>query len=164
MIRLAFFCVLTLVASVGIAEECSLLQGSGEGVPAIYYQERCRADREFSAGDFDRAVTHYENALSIRLFEAPNYTLRLELADSLCRAGKRKRGRAVLESFASMAKADLGEIECPDKPEAAARSEHLHLACGGYGSALTENGRRELRRRLERAESVRTLCSDTPRF
>ncbi|MGX5200839.1 hypothetical protein [Aliikangiella sp. IMCC44632] len=139
------------------------LKGSGDGVPASYFQAKCFADDAFSNKDYAEAAKHYEKASSIRFFEAPNYELRLEWSESLCLAGEKEDGKKVLETFFLMAKADLGEFECPEKTEELKKiiqQEHMALACVGFGSSLSEKGKVELTNKLKRVPEIKAMCND----
>lgn len=144
-----------------LAEKCNELKGSEDGVPALYYQEKCMADKEFENGNYAAAANHYKKASAVKFFEAPNYWLRVELAKSLCLSGEKSKGLKIAQSFMLMAKADLGEVECPDDTEQIIGSEYLELACIGYGSSLSEQGRSDLKKRIKTAEEVVVLCKDT---
>ena len=72
------------------------------------------AEKAMSAGNYHAAVIHYSAALSTSFHEAPNYALRLPLAKALCLSGNKKEGRERLNSYVLMAKADIGELKCPE--------------------------------------------------
>lgn len=158
MNRSAIF--LTLLSAPVYAGTCTDLTGSGDGVPAIYYQEKCYADIAFDNGEFAVAALHYEKASAVTFHEAPNYRLRLEWAESLCLAGNNERGLEILDSFVLMVKADLGYLKCPDSIEDVPPSEHMQLACIGYGSILSEEARMELKNDLESVSRIQLLCAD----
>lgn len=155
-----FMCPILIVSAPVLAENCLEMQDSADGVPAVYYQEKCLAEDAFEKGSYAEAAEHYEKASVVKFFEAPNYELRLEWAESLCLSGKHEEGRKLLESFVLMARADLGEIECPENVMEVLGSEHMELACIGYGSSLSYKGRVDLKQRLERADEVVALCKD----
>jgi hypothetical protein len=140
------------------AEECNDSKESGDGVPAIYYQEKCMADKAFENGNYATAANHYEKASAVKFFEAANYALRVEWAKSLCLSGEKTKGLEIVQSFMLMAKADLGEVECPEDTKQTIGSEYLELACAGYGSSLSEQGRSDLKKRIKVAEDVMVLC------
>ena len=142
------------------ANECSLLLKSNDGTPALYNQEKCMAQNAFKNKNYTKSSMHFENALAIKFFEAPNYTLRLELAESLCLSGNAKRGLNVLKSFVLMAKTDLGEIKCPDDAVYDPTLEHMHLACIGYGSSLSKNKKEKTKKKLERVKVIEAICKN----
>ena len=152
----------TLVAALfcvnAYSQDCDDLSASGDGVPAEYYQEVCKGDVAVSSSDLAAAIEHYQAASEIHFFEAPNYRVRVKLGEAMCLNGRVEEGRSVLESFTLMAKADLGEIECPGFENAEEWPEHIHLACEGYGSGLYEWAAEELREMLVRAEELSETC------
>jgi hypothetical protein len=141
-------------------DQCSSLVDSGDGVPAKYYQEECRAIKAMDSGNYQAAGIHYSNALSTQIFESPNYDLRLDLARAQCLDGRIDEGRNNLERFKLMARGELGEVKCPDGWDAKAFPKHFHLVCDGYGSALNEKGRKKVKARLKEAESVESVCEN----
>ena len=155
------FLLMSFSSSNLLADDCMKLKGSGDDVPASYFQEKCFADVAFSNKIYSEAAKYYDKASSIRFFEAPNYELRLEWSESLCLAGKKEDGRKIFESFVLMAKADLGEFECPEKTEELKeiiQQEHIALACVGVGSSLSEKGKVELTNKLKRVPDIEVMC------
>ncbi|MFY0664918.1 MAG: hypothetical protein JXQ97_09830 [Natronospirillum sp.] len=158
------FLTLLLLSSSAFADLCMELTGSGDGIPAEYYQQKCEAERYLANEEYVKAAEHYGQASAVRMFEAPNYNLRLEWGYSLCLAGQVSEGAAKIESFELMARADLGEFECPKDMEglrSIIHIEHMELACIGYGSGLTEQGRQNMLARLTLAESYKAACANT---
>lgn len=157
------FLIVSFVSSSLLAGDCMTLKGSGDGVPANYFQAKCLAEVAFSKNEYTDAATHYEHASSIMFFEAPNYELRLEWSESLCLAGKIEDGKKILDSFVLMAKADLGEFKCPKKTKAlkkAMQQEHIILACVGSGSSLSEKGKVKLINKLKRVPEIEAMCKN----
>ena len=144
-------------------QTCKDLSGSMDGVPDEYHQFKCFAEISFARGNFSEAVGNYEKALSLKIFESPNYDLRLEKGYSQCLAGKVDLGLQSISSFVLMAKADLGHLTCPENEEELAKViqfEHMHLACEGSASNLAEHGRVSLESRLILAGEYIELCKE----
>ena len=143
-----------------MATDCSELIDPGFGVSAEFYQEECRAEEAMKYGNYHAAANHYSNALSIQFHEAPNYRLRLPLAKALCLGGKKELGFSNTRRFELMAKADLGELECPNDWDVKKSSEHEHLACVGFGSSLNQKGKESLEQQLKQVETIKSVCEN----
>ena len=159
---LRHFLFLFFLCTSALSDPCSGFKDSGNGVPAIFLQEKCYAKLAFQDGKFALAAKHFEKASSMKILDAPNYSLRLEWGESLCLNGNIARGRELIESFILMARADLGEFSCPTETDAlieAIQEEHMEMICVGYGSSLTNVGKQEVARKLELAKEKLESCS-----
>jgi len=157
------FIALSIVSAGAYGDSCLELGRSDDGTPAEYNQKKCLADRYLSDNEYEQAAKYYEEASSVTFFEAPNYDLRLEWGYSLCLAGQDMKGSKKIESFELMAKADLGQFDCPsdiEKLRSVIQKEHMELACVGYGSELTEEGRMNLKNRLDLAKKYKKACNN----
>jgi len=159
------FIFLLVVTTKGYSDECAELGGSVDGVPAEFHQLKCKALVAFAKSDYLAANKYYKNALKLKFFEAPNYSLYLNLGRSQCLAGESDVGLESIKKFILMANADLGNISCPieeedDYEEVIQSSEHMQLACEGYGSTLSEWARVELETLLILAAAYIENCEN----
>lgn len=155
------FIYLLAMSVVSHADECTTLGGSANGVPDEYHQLKCKAMVSFANRDYLAANEYFKHALALYFHESPNYNLYLELGHSQCLAGEKDIGLSSIAQFTLMAKADLGYFSCPTEEKAyekAIQSEHMHLACEGSGSSLSEHGRVELEVLLILAKTYEKLC------
>lgn len=143
------------------ADLCDQKKDSGDGVPAAYYIHECKGMRALNQKDAKAAEFHFRQALSQPLHEAPNYELKVELAEALCLLGRREEARREISEFMCMAAADLGEVQCETKEGRPnpALSPSCYAVCVGYGSGLSSEGRNELLTRRFRAKKVLASCA-----
>ena len=151
-------CILN--ASLANAQDCSKFKDSGDGVPAEYYQHECEGKKALKAKQYRKAVDEFRAALSVQKYEAPNYDLNVELAEALCKFGKKAEAKKIIEEFKCMAAVDLGELEC-DNQEGNRNpklSEKCYEEMCPMLSGLTIEGRKKLQQRLTRIEEIEKQC------
>lgn len=137
------------------AIECNSLQSSGDGVPAEYYIQECKGKQALLAGNGKVAEAHFRKALEVQIFEAPNYELKVELAEALCMQGRTDEALYQITEFQCMVGVDLSEIKCPlDAPV----SKECAAMCEGFGSGLSEKGRALLLSKKEKATRILANC------
>ena len=154
-----FFVLFTLlIGSIASATDCASLKDSGDGVPAKYYMQECWGNRALEARNGKLAEEHFRKALAIQLFEAPNYILKVELAESLCLQGRIQDAQRELQEFQCMSRIDLGQTQCPVKQVTGVISKACAALCEGTGSGLSATGRSALVARAQRAARVLEKC------
>ena len=144
-----------------LADECEKLERT-EYIPTEYLQSECRGKKALANKQYKIAIVELEKALSVKLYEAANYQLNIELAQAYCEIGDTEKGKNLISEFICMAKAELMQFDCPevyDNPEVS--SECASLACEGSGWVLSEKGKDELHFRIKKAEHIRSKCTQS---
>ena len=154
--------LLLIISGCTITYDCEHLPQQNDGTPIEYSHQECIGNNALKNKDYSSAITAYKKALSIPLFESPNYELSYPLGVSLCKIGKYKQGIKQLHHFEMMAKAELNEIPCPanysdEKMEQF--PEYIFYACGGGASGLSEQGKIEMKQRLNTIPSLIQSCN-----
>jgi len=152
-------CMLFITSLAHAADECDDLKISGDGVPAEYYQAECRAQASLSDGNLEMAANYFRVALEVTFFEAPNYALLVDLGEVLCELRQLEESRKALEDFLCVANADLGIIPCTEELMTPPITQCAVMACEGHGSALTDEGKAGLLRRIDRAKKLLESCA-----
>ena len=150
--------MLFLVSSYNVyGDSCMELKANEDGTPAQYRQQRCMGNVALKNKEYFSAEEHYKKALTVDLYDKPNYYLRVELAYSLCKQGKKRAGQEVLGSFYCMANADLGNIACP-KEFHGFYGQCFAIACKSYSSILSKEDKANLKKIILRASKVDNVC------
>lgn len=152
------FCL--LFASFANAEDCQNLKDSGDGIPAAYFQHECEGKKALRAKQYRKAVDEFKAALSSQKYEAPNYELNVELAEALCKLGKKAEAKKIIEEFRCMAAVDLGELECDDQegnPNPKLSAKCYEELCPML-SGLTIEGRNKLLKRRAKIKEIEKQC------
>lgn len=138
------------------AIDCESLKDSGDGVPAEYFIHECKGKQALLSRNGKVAEEQFRKALAVRILDAPNYELKVELAEALCMQGRTDEARREIADFQCIAGVDLSEIECPVK---APTSKQCAAMCDGFGSGLNEKGRKLLLSKKAQARSILASCS-----
>lgn len=141
--------------SLAAAADCGVAKDRGDGVPVEYHVEECLGNQALAKGNGSLAEKHFRKALAVPIFEAPNYELKVELAEALCLQGRRSAARREVNEFQCMASVELGEMGCPTSSSVSASCAAM---CEGSGSSLSEAGRTSLRARKLKAQTVLGGC------
>jgi tetratricopeptide (TPR) repeat protein len=119
----------------GIPSEVVCSPAPGTALPIQYTEEICKAFRYERAVDYKEAAAAYRRALSIDLYEAPNYVLLADLARTLCLSGQINDAKKALEEFEWAIKINAGEERCPRSRSVSATNAKARAArrmCTGY--------------------------------
>jgi hypothetical protein len=156
------YAILALMAlsTTAIADPCDSKKDSGDGVPAAYYIHECKGKRALARKDAKTAAFHFRQALAVSIFEAPNYRLKVELAQALCLLGERNEAERNIDEFMCMASVDLGESECytKDGNRNPSLSDACFSVCEGFGSSLNPKGRAAVESHRALAQQVLGIC------
>lgn len=85
-----------------------------EGLRVEYVRYVEQGRKYLRLGRFDLAEGYFEVASHVQFFEAPNYDVWIELAESQCRSGKTDEALAWLTDYDMALKVDYGKERCID--------------------------------------------------
>ena len=139
------------------AGSCMDLGTSDDDTPAQYRQQECLGKVALKKGEYFAAEEHFKKALSIDYNDMPNFHLKVELAVSLCRQGKKKSGIKELANFYCMANAELGNVTCP-KTFHGFYGNCFRIACKDYSYELSTSEKKQLKKRILQASKVDNFC------
>ena len=107
-------CTLVFLSSVSNAwwndvacESLATNSANGKYVSAL-----CEGQSLYSAGQFFLSAQKFELAAKIRLYEAPNFEVLLDVARAWCAAGDSSRAKKALSEFDGSLKIFTGEVPC----------------------------------------------------
>lgn len=149
-----------LCGSLANAQDCQDFKDSGDGIPAVYFRHKCEGGKALKAEQYDKAVAEFRQALSIQFHESPNYELNVDLAEALCKLGKKEEAKRIIQEFICMAGVELGEIECYDKegkPNSKLTAKCFDEMCV-IALGLTQEVRTNLMTRKARIKQIEKEC------
>lgn len=148
-----------LCASLANAQDCQNFK-SADGSPAAYFRHKCEGEKAVRAEQYEKAVAEFEQALSIEFHESPNYELNVDLAEALCKLGKKQEAERIIQEFNCMAAIELGELECYDKdgkPNSKLTPKCFDEMCI-IGLGLTAEGEDNLLKRKAKMKQIEKEC------
>jgi hypothetical protein len=90
----------------------SVAREYGDGLTDAYVSFVERGRRYFRDGEFILAEAYFERAAAQPIFEAPNYEVWLELAETKCRLVKTRDALDLLDKFDLVMRVDYGDVHC----------------------------------------------------